>query len=88
MSAKKEDAPVKMSLLEQSRQLSPVQNYNISPEYREEAEVCVAWIMGEIDTSAACRVLNLTNQGSLRSRVGTVLRNCAQAGALSITWKT
>jgi hypothetical protein len=87
MSAKKEDAPVKMSLLEKAHKLSCVPDRHISPEYRQEAEVYIAWIMGEIDLAAACEVLNLPHSSAIAQQAAIVLRNVATAGLISITWK-
>lgn len=76
----------KESLIEAAKRLSQREPNGIDSKYRREAEVYIAWLMGEVDTSAATKVLGIVHTSAIAQKAGTVLRNCMLAGALKVEW--
>lgn len=76
----------KLTLLEQAK-VAPVNSGRKNAEINmEEAEVCAAWVAGEVSSNDVQRVLKLSSSQAVYSRVSVVFRYCARAGLLSIVW--
>ncbi len=77
-----------MTLLEQAKKIREREGdpqYKLSPKTIEEAELFIAWIMGEVDNRQVASVLKFSHHNSTPTKVGPVLREMAKFGRISIT---
>ncbi len=87
MSEQKPTQPA-LTLLQRAKQLVQPGNSTEMPSDEEiqEAELLIAWVFGEVSTTAAAQVLGKSN-GNVQNRVGPALRNMAFAKCLVLRLK-
>lgn len=74
-----------MTLLEQAKKVEEREpEYALSKEAIEQAELMIAWVMGEISNKQVGTVMKFSHHNSAGTKVGPALREVAKFGRLSI----
>lgn len=82
------DQPVagQPSLLDLAKAAGPQQPlYEISEQSVQEAELMMAWIMGQVSNNQVATVLGVAAHNSVPTKVGPALREMAKFGRLTMT---
>ncbi len=78
-----------MTLLEKAKVIGSAQRpqYALSKNSIEEAELMIAWVMGEVDNHQVAKVLGIKAVNSVPTKVGPSLREMAKFGRLNLSIK-
>lgn len=71
------------TLLEQAREISPTRVLDRCDDF-EVADVLLAWVMGEVGTAAAGKVLKVKATSNVYTNAGSMLRRLVRDGCITI----